>query len=526
MTTINKHMANPSVTTPSGSIGTHRSDNRFAFEFSGTDPDSDPIEFVLFDTAEQEVAQVVPGLALDPSTGWLYGLIPAQTNSRTYEFLVAVRKVSNPSAISEKVPFSLEVLSSAGGFSIRWITDAALGSIENGAISTLRVQAESSSGATLEYRLASGSSPVNYQRLPQGLTLALNGSIQGRVAFIDSDFTGDFADQIREFTVVAQDTAGLVSATRTFTLVVKNTNQVPFENVYLLSLVSEQQRDLIDSVQSLAVPLNTVYRPSDPEFGIQKKLRILIATGLNPATDTDYLAALSRNHHRRPIKFSEPRLARALNLQNQVIYEVIYLRVLDDLENSQGQSVSSTISVTTGAVGLDSAYQSLVKDTEISPAATEITPNSISNMRNRIINTIGVANAGILPAWMASVQTSGQSLGWIPAAVLAYLEPGTGQTVLNNLIKSGFSSSDLNFVADRYVCDQNLSYVYDKTLEQYLDISVTTFDSNTLELDGGGTRIQDFLELSFPFRRIAPRSFEAPEKNDKYLVFPRYGVFK
>jgi hypothetical protein len=519
-------MANPTLTTPSGSIGTHRSDNQFAFRFLGSDPDSDPIEFVLFTSTDTEVSEVVPGLVLNPSTGWLHGFIPAAASPITYTFRVAVRKVTDPSAISAKVQFSLEVLSSTSGFSISWITNSNLGSIENGAISTLKVQAESSSGVTLEYRLASESDPVSYQRLPQGLTLALDGSIQGRVAFIDSDFTGDFADQIREFTVVARDTGGLVSATRTFTLVVKNVNQVPFENVYLLSLVSEQVRFRIDDVQSRAIPLNTVYRPSDPEFGIQKKLRILIATGLNPATDTDYLAALSRNHYRRPIQFSEPRLARALNLQNQVIYEVIYLRVLDDLENSQGQSVASTIPVTTGAVSLDSAYQSLVQDTEISPAATEITPNSITNMRNRIINSIGVANAGILPAWMASVQISGRALGWIPAAVLAYLEPGTGQTVLNNLIKSGFSGTDLNFVADRYVCDQNLSYVYDKTLEQYLDISFTTFDSNTLELDGGGTRIQDFLEISFPFRRIAPRSFEAPEKNDKYLVFPRYGVFK
>jgi hypothetical protein len=519
-------MANPTLTTTSGSIGTHRSDNQFAFRFTGSDPDSDAIEFVLFTSTDTEVSEVVPGLVLNSSTGWLHGTIPAASNSVTYAFKIAVRKVTDPSAISVKVPFSLEVLSAASDFNITWITDANLGSIENGAISTLRIQAESSSGATLEYRLASGANPINYQRLPQGLTLALDGSIQGRVAFIDSDFTGDFVDQTREFTVVAQDTSGLVTATKTFTVVVKNTNTVPFENVYLISLVSEAVRFRIDDVQSRAIPLNTVYRPSDPEFGIQKKLRILIATGLAPATDDDYLAALSENHYRRPIRFSEPRLARALNVQNQVIYEVIYLEVLDDLENLQGQSVSATIPMTTGAVSLDSAYQSLVQDAAISPAVTKITPNSISNMRNRILGTIGVANAGILPAWMASVQISGQALGWIPAAVLAYLEPGAGQTVLNNLVTSGFSGTDLNFVADRYVWDQNLSYVYDKTQEDFLDISVTTFDSNTLELDSGGTRIQDFVELSFPFRRIAPRSFEAPEKNDKYLVFPRYGVFK
>jgi hypothetical protein len=521
-------MANPVLTTPSGSIGIHRSDNRFAFGFTGTDPDSDPFEFVLYNSANEPVSEVVPGLVLDPNTGWLYGSIPNLAAPETvFNFGIAVRRVSDPSDSSAIVPFSFTVLNETANLTINWITDVNLGEIQNGFISTLSVRAESSTGSQLEYFLYNDPSNTVAQRLPQGLRLNPDGNIQGRAAFIDSDFTGSFADQILEFTAQAKNSTGIVSAPRTFSITVKNTNITPFEDLYLISLVSDDVKLKLEDVESDFVPFEYVYRVNDPFFGVPKKLRILMANGLNPAPESSYLAALSRNHYKKLIKFSEPRLARALDARNQVIYEVIYLRVLDDLENAQGISVSESVPILAlNAVGLDSNYQSLTSDNIISPPATEARPNSIQNMRSRILNTVGQANRGTLPAWMTSRQTSGEVLGWIPAAVLAYIKPGFGQTVLNNFIKSNFQAGSLDFWVDRLVWDQNLSYVYDRNLSDFLGISLTTFDSASTVFDGAGTRLQDFVEISSPFEKIPPRSYEAPEKNDKYLVFPLHGVLK
>jgi hypothetical protein len=522
-------MANPVLTTPSGSIGIHRSDNRFAFRFTGTDPDSAPFEFILYNSNNQPDANVIPGLTLNSTTGWLFGSIPEiSQNQITYTFGVAVRSISAPVTTSAIVVFEFTVLSGAANIEINWITDANLGEIQNGFISTLSIQAESSTGSPLEYSLYNNPDPsdVVYQRLPQGLTLNLDGSIQGRVAFIDSDFTGDFEPQTYSFTAQARDFTGTVSSRKTFSITVKNSNTKPFENAYFISLVSDEVKLRLENIESEYFPFDYVYRANDPFFGVQKKLRILLANGLNPESAASYAAALDSNYYKKLIRLSEPRLARALDANNRIIYEAIYLRVIDDLENSQGESVAASLPIVTGAVELNSNYQSLTQDNEIVPPASTVMPNSIKNMRAGLLNTIGQYNRGTLPAWMTSRQLSGEVLGWIPAAVLAYIKPGFGQVVLNNLVKNKVQGSSLNFWVDRLVWDQNLSYVYNKTLEQFLGISFTTFDSDTTVFDGTGTKIQEFVETAFPFGRIAPRSYEAPEKNDKYLVFPRHGVLK
>jgi hypothetical protein len=75
----------PIITTPTGSIGTTRSDNFYAFQFIGLDVAGDPIEFVA-STA------LPPGLTLDPNSGWMYGLIPfGGVLSDTYDFGIQAR---------------------------------------------------------------------------------------------------------------------------------------------------------------------------------------------------------------------------------------------------------------------------------------------------------------------------------------------------------------------------------------------------------------------------------------------------
>ena len=62
---------------------------------------------------------------------------------------------------------------------VTWLTAPDLGTILNGSISTLSVEAVNVGGRALQYRLQSGSN----SRLPQGLTLQPSGNITGRVSF-------------------------------------------------------------------------------------------------------------------------------------------------------------------------------------------------------------------------------------------------------------------------------------------------------------------------------------------------------
>ena len=75
---------NPLILTPTGSIGRVRSDNFFAFQFEGYDPDGNQLIYV-------KGGETVPGLTLDPTSGWFYGYIPDQGITETdYSFTVKI----------------------------------------------------------------------------------------------------------------------------------------------------------------------------------------------------------------------------------------------------------------------------------------------------------------------------------------------------------------------------------------------------------------------------------------------------
>ena len=168
------NLTTPVITTPTGSIGTVRTGNFFAFQFVGENIDGNPFTY----TADT----LPPGLTLDPHSGWLYGLIPALAVTTTYNFNLQVYDNDNPELISEPYSYSL-VVEGDVLTDITWLTPGDLGTIVNGSTSTLYVKAVNSSGLTLQYQLAGqelGEAPV-YNLLPQGLQLLPSGNIAGRV---------------------------------------------------------------------------------------------------------------------------------------------------------------------------------------------------------------------------------------------------------------------------------------------------------------------------------------------------------
>jgi len=187
----------PVLLTPVGSLGEVRANNFYAFQFEAIDFDGDPIEYSItlgegigYDADgsrydedgfafDRGTFSLPPGLSIDPNTGWFYGYIPDQgTTEATYKFAIRVFKKNKPEIISGFYYFTLTIIGDTDT-EIRWITPSDLGTIDNGAISYLNVEAINRGGRTLQYRLVNGSD----SKLPQGLTLQPSGNITGRVSF-------------------------------------------------------------------------------------------------------------------------------------------------------------------------------------------------------------------------------------------------------------------------------------------------------------------------------------------------------
>ena len=335
---------------------------------------------------------------------------------------------------------------------ITWITPSYLGTIDNGATSLFYVKAVNSSGLALQYQLLSGSD----SRLPQGLQLLPTGEIAGRVSF--DTFALDMGtttfdnntttfDLVCTFTVNASSVNGLVSNNQVFSIRVNRAYNEPYDNLYIQAMPPTNDRVIINSLlQNTDIfKQNLLYRPTDPNFGVAKNVKYYHAYGLTAATWDEYVASLDINHYWKNLVLGQIEVAQAKDTNGNVVYEVVYSRIIDDLVNNQGQSVSKEVTlpypITTGNY----------VDTSV------VYPNSLVDMRNQVIDVVGqISNT--LPLWMTSKQADGSVLGFTPAWVIAYANPGCGNQ-LAYLIGQEFIErlNIIDFEVDRYEVDNLLT---------------------------------------------------------------------
>jgi hypothetical protein len=623
----------PVLLTPPGDLGRVRADNFYAFKFDAIDFDGDPIEYSItvgagvgFDAAgttfdetgigfDRGAFSLPPGLTINPDTGWFYGYIPDQgATEQTYRFAIRVLKANNPSIISGFYYFTITITGDINT-EVTWLTEPDLGVINNGAISTLAVEAVNRGGRSLEYKLVSGSN----SRLPQGLTLQPTGHITGRVSFntfavdsgtttfdvdlntrlnidettFDSKFdftvnafsaaTEQVGYQLGAITITAggsgyisqptvtisappatdtaiQATAGVVtiiggvitaiaignpgrgyvtpptvtitggggsnatattsiievdlinavSVFRRFTVTVNRAFNEPYETLYIKAMPPEADRALVDQLlqNQDIIPESVLYRADDPNFGIASSVIYDHAYGLTASSLDLYVSSLDINHYWKNLTLGEIRTARALDAQGNVLYEVVYSAVIDNLVNNDGVSVGKEVTLPYPVNEGDS--------TEIDV----VYPNSLINMRDQVIDTVGQITPA-LPLWMLSKQVNGQVLGFIPAWVIAYVLPGeSGRVAYNIRTQFGDQLNRVDFKVDRYEIDRSQTYdwlPYDDSTSAGKWIpyppAATTFDSDTTVFDGGST---EFITPAFVWA--------GDDQHDKYLVFPRTNI--
>lgn len=539
----------PLILNPVGTIGTVRNNNFFAYQFNGVDLDNEaftifpivtigtvfnvnvdppgnpqtvlntafpsavPGSGVLDDTLDDlwvydgsiwdnfgpvsagYASALPPGLTLDPVSGWLYGFIPdTGISTNIYNFSLLIKKTADANVFGGPYDYSLTVTGPIDS-EIIWLTPAnpaelarvpsSLGTIVNGSVSTLYVEAVNVGGLKLQYELDLGTvANPQYNLLPQGLELLPSGDIAGRVSFntfaVDNGTTTfDVSrqngqnpttfDLVRVFTVRAFSVDGVVNVTKTFSITVIRQFNEPYENLYIQCMPPQNNRDLIDSLlqNSDIFPQDLLYRPDDANFGVATKVVYNHAYGLTSATIDEYYTSLTENHYWKNLVLGEIKTAQARDATGQVIYEVVYSQIIDDLVNAQGQSVSKVVSL---PFAID--YSDNLVD------VTTVTPNSLINMRDQVIDTVGQIS-NILPAWMLSPQQDGRVLGFVPAWVIAYTKPGRAEQVAYN-IKTQFTQplNLIDFEVDRYELDRLLTKNWNPVDGSWIPSppQVTTFD--------------------------------------------------
>jgi len=455
-----------------------------------------------------------PGMAFDASTGEVFGNVPYQPAvTISYKFTVkATRLFANNETADARRIFTVDILGEVDS-TIKFNTDADLGTINANIISTLAVQATTTvPNAIVIYQLLSGS-------LPPGLTLTLDGQLIGKVnqfgsagnpgiiTFDNNSLIFDGGDTSfdteYEFTIRARDQFLFSQLDKTFTLKIATPEDRLYSNISVRPFLSKAERSIFAGFindTTIFTP-NLIYRLGDPNFGIQKNLSMLIYGGIETKAAAAYIAAMGRNHKKKKFRFGEVKSAVAKTPgTNRIVYEVIYIEMIDTLENTNGSAALSVVMDSDNIpVTLDNRNVLWSRDSSVlnEDAPWQFRPldqvsaddqsyfpgdigqavrfvNSVTNWQYRLKQT-GITEREYLPLFMRSIQ-AGQKreLGFIKAVPLCYTLPGQSATILLNIKNNGFKFNQLNYDIDRYIIDSVVGSGSDKYLAFKNDRTVIT----------------------------------------------------
>jgi len=365
-----------------------------------------------------------PGLNLDPVTGVIFGFIPyTPVYSTTYSFKLAVTKnnvLTGTNNYRDRT-FTITVLGAVYG-SVSFVSSSNLGTISQGVQSELSVVAKhTNSSIGITYVLSSGS-------LPPGLSLAIDGAIQGTVPYNPSQLS----DTKYTFIIKALDTNHTEEIQSSFSITVAGYAEKEYTNIVFRPLLSLATRDFYSKFinDQFIFEKTLLYRPYDPAFGTQTNLEFVLEHGIEKRALDDYVPALQQYFSRRRLEFGDLKISSAVDDTNKVIYDVIYIELIDKFVNSSGVSVGSEIVTING----ETLY-----------------PESIDNMRTAL-ESVAPYDEYLLPKFMRTIQTdTGIPLGRILCMPLCYCLPGNSKIILNRIKNYGIDFKQINFDIDRLI---------------------------------------------------------------------------
>jgi hypothetical protein len=238
------------------------------------------------------------------------------------------------------------------------------------------------------------------------------------------------------------ETTTLVASTTTVALENVTYTDNTFTKIYIKPFFTPQQRTEYRefAANTFTFDSKLIYRYFDPNFGVQHDMRVVLEFGIERVNLDEYAIALRENFYRKQFYFGDIKKAIATDNTGSVIYEVIYLDIIDDFVNSSGVGINQS-----------------VENNGIS-----YFPAGIGNMRKQL-EAIQLQNGERIsineynePKFMRSPQAGNyKPPNYIRAAPICYALPGQGDKVISRIKLSGFDFKKLNFEVDRLVVQES-----------------------------------------------------------------------
>jgi hypothetical protein len=348
-----------------------------------------------------------------------------------------------------------------------------LGTIEPGKTSLFNVSATSTeTGVLFTYKYKQG-------RLPAGLTIQPDGEIEGIVGDhyyeLDNSLTTfDTVDTVETTTIDHEYTFTVTATGSDFELTTSNQQfkikiSTPYSDSHT-SVHAEAGLDIIQRTRFIEQYSNNnifdnsnLYRPGDKNFGVAKRLRMLLMSGIKTTHIKEYVNEMLTNFSNKTVYLGDLSIAKAKNNSGITIYEVLYYPVVDSIDGiSSSQYIGGDASIPFRVTDVVKTNNSLYT-ADLSHYQT-VYPNSLKNMRGRL-DDVGQVTGEFLPRWMRSTQDSGNALGWIPSIPIAYCKPGTSAQVKYNVETNGLDIKSIPFSFNDISIDNHLGTTFDQTIQ-------------------------------------------------------------
>jgi hypothetical protein len=326
-------------------------------------------------------------------------------------------------AVSSRKTFTLRLLGEINS-QTTWISDSNLGTINSNVISVLRVEAETNvPNSKVLYSLASGRLPPGLQLSFEGeivgkvnafgqnvyrsiwkgnrnynagdivkyndlfyttnsdhlsvssgifaeddaLWIEFQYTRTGLTVFDNDTFTLDgtttSVDRSYNFVVNAEDQYKYSIAQKQFVINVNDPEVTRYSNLFMKPFLKQDIKKRFNDFISdpeIFIPEN-IYRPSDPNFGIQREIKVPVYFGIETKSIDQFVAATAKNHKRKHYIVGELKTAIANTPgTNDTVYEVVYLEVIDPANPSTGRTrknfkISTLSKITTDIVSYTAA---------------------------------------------------------------------------------------------------------------------------------------------------------------------------
>jgi len=418
------------------------------------------------------------GFNLDTTGGNLYGQIPfLPSYSINYKFTVRMTRKNNTYGDVTKYDrvFSLTLQGNENN-DIQWLTTSTVGVVKTGYQCELFVQAQHTTAPDIKmiYKLVDGN-------LPPGLIFKSDGTIVGKIPYQNSittldadtgkfdegslDFTIDGGsstiDRDYTFTVEATDVYSSSAISKQFTIIIGDNSLTPFSSLYVKPFMyRDKRKSYRNFVNDTSVfDPRVMYRPSDPAFGIQPEIRLIIEHGLETLNLAEYVLGFQQYFYNKRFFFGDIKTLPAEDEHRNYVYDVVYVDIIDSqmIANRSPNSMKFLISQNVAS------YQ--IASINNWQKALESIP---------ILGRTIMVDEYLRPRFMRTLQKStGAPLGFIKAVPICYTKPGQGATVVEKVNLSGFDFKLLDFEVDRLIITNTI----DSAVDKYLKFPITDVDS-------------------------------------------------